>query len=351
MSEAAAKGAERLRTNRLAIWALGAATAIVAMSAGLIGTYRYLDNYWLYRGFAPPKDPTFISSKGKLVSFRVASPALGGRRQLVDVYLPPGYAAHPRERYPVVYLLHGFPGVPGSFFRAGRLGVVEDILVAVHKARPVLLVAPYGSTGPFTDKEWANGVRRGNAWETFLARDVVRGVDARYRTIRAGWARALVGLSEGGYGALNIGLHHPGEFRVLESWSGYVRADDISSIFDRRKALLRWNSPAFTLSTAAPDLRAARTFVWFYSGSVDKGLLKQNSLFARALARLHVDSHYTVVRGGHDWALWRGQAARALLAASERLVAPTASSGARHGSLVPGTGLVPGTEAVRTSHA
>jgi glutamyl/glutaminyl-tRNA synthetase len=41
-------------------------------------------------------------------------------------------------------------------------------------------------------------------------------------------ARALVGLSEGGYGALNIGLHHPGEFHVLESWSGYVVADDIA---------------------------------------------------------------------------------------------------------------------------
>ena len=324
MGAAAGRALDRVRTNRLAIWVVGAAATIVAVSGGLIGTYRYLDNYWLYRGFAPPKDPAFVSAKGGLDHFTVASAALGGRRQSVDVYLPPGYAAHPAARYPVVYLLHGFPGVPTSYFRAGRLGVVEDILVAKKLTKPVILVAPYGSTGPFTDKEWANGVRPHEAWETFFARDVVHAVDARYRTIRAGWARALVGLSEGGYGALNIGLHNPGEFHVLESWSGYVRADDIASIFGKQKALLRWNSPELTLRGAARALRAAHTFVWFYSGSVDKSLLPQNEAFARDLARLRIGSQYTVVRGGHDWALWRGQAAKALFVACKHLVPPAA---------------------------
>jgi len=339
----------RLGADRVALWSAGAAATIVAVSGGLIGTYHYLDNYWLYRGFPPPKDPAFVSTRGRLVTLKVTSAALGGRRQSVDVYLPPGYAARPAERYPVVYLLHGFPGVPTSYFRAGRLGVVEDVLVAKKKAQPAILVAPYGSTGAFTDKEWANGVRPHEDWETFLARDVVNAVDARYRTIRAGWARALVGLSEGGYGALNIGIHHPGKFKVLESWSGYTTADDIASIFGRTGALLRWNSPALTLAAAAPALRAAHTFVWFYSGSVDRGLLRQNLAFARELAKLRIPVHYSVVRGGHDWALWRGQADNALLAASERLVAPT---GARH---VPGTGQagvrhVPGTTGVRSGH-
>jgi enterochelin esterase-like enzyme len=335
MAAVAARTRERLRTNRLAVWVAGAATAILAISAGLIGTYHYLDNYWLYRGFAPPQDPAFVT-KGSFAQLTVTSAALGGRRQPVDVYLPPGYSAHPADRYPVVYLLHGFPGVPGSYFRAGRLGVVEDILLAKHLIRPAILVAPFGSTGVFTDKEWANGVRSHEGWETYLARDVVRAVDSSYRTIPAGWARAVVGLSEGGYGALNIGVHHPGEFRVLESWSGYVLADDIASIFGRREALLRWNSPALMLPAVAPALRAAHTFVWFYSGSVD-GLLGQNEQFERELVRLGISSHFSVLRGGHDWALWRGDAANALLAASEHLVPSRAPAGARH---VPGTGGV-----------
>jgi enterochelin esterase-like enzyme len=347
MVAAATRTLEQLRHNRLALWMVGASATILAVSAGLIGTYRYLDNYWLYRGFAPPKDPAFVSSKGRLLRVDIRSAALGDRKQPLYVYLPPGYASHPTERYPVVYLLHGFPGMPVTYFRAGRLGVVEDILVAKRRIKPVILVAPFGSTGAFTDKEWANGVRKHEAWETFLARDVVKAVDARYRTIAAPWARALVGLSEGGYGALNIGLHHAGEFHVLESWSGYEQVDNIASIFGRKPAALRWNSPAETLSAAAPALRAAHTYVWFYSGSVDKSLLTQNAAFARALARLHIASRYMIVRGGHDWALWRGQAARALYVACEHLVPVDArhlvSVGARHRSAgarhVPGTGL------------
>jgi enterochelin esterase-like enzyme len=306
--------------HSLALWIVGTTAAAAAIGAGVVGVYRYIDNYWLYRGFPAPKDPAYVLQKGTLATFKVRSPALGGRLQPVDVYLPPGYAQHPADRYPVIYLLHGFPGVPSSYFRAGRLGVVEDILVTRHRARPAILVAPYGSTGPFTDKEWANGVRPHEDWDTFVANDVVRAVDARYRTIPAGWARALVGLSEGGYGALNIGLQHPGEFHVLESWSGYVLADNITSIFGGRKTLLRKNSPALTLPAAARALRAAHTYVWFYSGSTDTSLLAQNRQFEAELARLRIPSRYTVVRGGHDWALWRGQAAKALYAASTRLV-------------------------------
>jgi enterochelin esterase-like enzyme len=323
MSAVAVRMVEHLRTRRLPLWIALAMTGALAIAVGVVGLYRYVDNYWQYRGFAPPTDPTFVSTKGTFASLTVASAALGGRAQPVDVYLPPGYAAHPRTRYPVVYLLHGFPGVPSSYFKAGRLGVVEDILLAKRLIRPVILVAPFGSTGVFTDKEWANGVRPHEGWETYFARDVVHAVDTRFRTIGAGWARALVGLSEGGYGALNIAAHHPGEFHVLESWSGYVKADNISSIFGRKKAVLLRNSPAVTFPEVAAKLRRAHTYVWFYSGSVDK-LLGQNRTFERELQRLHIPSHFYVVRGGHDWALWRGQASRALVAATDALDRPGA---------------------------
>jgi enterochelin esterase-like enzyme len=284
------------------------------LAVGLLGAYRYVENYWVYRGFAPPHDASFVKTHGTTTRFYVASPALGGRRQPVDVYLPPGYAAHPLARYPVLYLLHGFPGRPGAFLDTVRMGVVEDELTALHKVRPAILVMPFGSTGSFTDEEWANGVRPGSAWETFVARDLVRAVDSRYRTIRSGAGRALAGLSEGGYGALNIGLHHPGEFRVLESWSGYVRADDVEAVFGHRRSLLAANSPSQTLATVAQRLRNVHTYVWFYSGS-DDHFLAENEQFAAA----GVAHRFFVVRGGHNWALWRGNAARALLAASRRL--------------------------------
>jgi putative tributyrin esterase len=301
----------------------GAAAAVVFLVAGALGTYRYVQNFWLYRGFPPPRDPAFVHDTGTVQRFYVASAAIGGRRQPVDVYLPPGYAAHPHARYPVFYLLHGVPGRPGAFLRTVRLGVVEDVLLARRMIRPMILVMPFGSTGAFTDKEWANGIRPHEGWETFVSRDLVRAVDARYRTIRAGRGRALGGLSEGGYGALNIGIHDPGRFRVLESWSGYQRADDIRSIFGHSAALLRWNSPQKTVTARAAALRKHHTYLWFYTGSSDT-MRAQNDAFAATLARLGLSHRFTVLRGGHDWALWRAQAANALLAASRHLGAPRA---------------------------
>ncbi len=134
----------------------------------------------------------------------------------------------------------------------------------------------------------------------------------------SGSARALAGLSEGGYGALNIGIHHPGEFAVLESWSGYQRADPIRSIFGINRAVLTRNSPSLTLGAAAAKLRRAHTYVWFYSGT-DDHFVKQNTAFAAELKRDHIPHHYFVVHGGHNWGIWRGNASRALIAMSRRL--------------------------------
>ena len=69
---------------------------------------------------------------------------------------------------------------------------------------------------------------------------------------------------------------------------------------------------------AAGALRRAHTTFWFYSGTTDR-LLPQNTRFAAELRDVHLPHTYFVVRGGHNWALWRGNAAGAYLAASRRL--------------------------------
>ncbi|MGE5272644.1 MAG: alpha/beta hydrolase [Verrucomicrobiota bacterium] len=315
----AGPGAETVDSRaRLGPAAVAAGLIGVFLAVGAVGVYRYARGFWLYRGFPPPSDPAFVSARGSAERIYVASAALGGRSQPVDVYLPPGYSTSPRRRYPVLYLLHGFPGRPGAFLQTVRMGVVEDVLVARRRIRPVILVMPFGSTGTFTDEEWVDGVRPHEGWATFVSRDLVRAVDSRFRTIPSGTARAIGGLSEGGYGAIDIALHHPREFRVVESWSGYERADPIRSIFGHDRARLRANSPLLQLGHAAPALRDAGTRFWFYSGSDDR-LLGQNEQFAAELARLHIPYRFFVRRGGHTWALWRGNAAVALLAAARHL--------------------------------
>jgi enterochelin esterase-like enzyme len=298
----------RIRSKPVALVGLALFIALFS-GVGAIGAFRYGRGYWLYRGFPPPHDPAFVAQVGTPERIAVSSEAVGGRSQEVYVYLPPGYEANPNRRYPVFYLLHGFPGRPAAFLLTVRAGVVEDVLLAKHFAGPMILVMPFGSTSTFTDKEWANGVRPNEGWETFVARDLVRAIDSRYRTIPNGAGRALGGLSEGGYGALNIGLHHPGEFRVLESWSGYERADDIKSVFEHRRRVLAWNSPLVQLPHVAAALRRAHTYVWFYSGSDDRASLgRENAAFDSALSKSDIPHRFLRVRGGHTWSVWRGKA-------------------------------------------
>jgi enterochelin esterase-like enzyme len=302
----------------LARWTLVLPPVLFAVAVGAVGIFRYVDNFWLYRGFPAPKEPAYVSVQGTKETISVASAALGGGHQQVIVYLPPGYASHPTRRYPVFYLLHGFPGFPEQFLLTGQMGVHLDALVAKKRIRPLILVMPFGSTGTFTDKEWVNGVRPNEGWETFVARDVVRAIDARYRTIATGAGRALGGLSEGGYAALNIALHHPAEFAVIESWSGYQVADNIRSIFGGRKDLLAYNSPSAHVVRVAAALRRHHVYIWFYSGTNDR-LHSQNEAFAAQLTALGISHEFFLVRGGHNWAIWRSQAERALTVAGTRL--------------------------------
>ena len=313
-------GTGRRSPRSAATWLAPVAAALVGafIAVGFVGVNRYGRNYWLYRGFPPPHDPAYVTQKGSTEQFKVASAALGGRSQQVYVYLPPGYKDHPSRRYPVLYLLHGFPGRPLAFLLTVRMGVVEDELVAKHAAQPLILVMPFGSTGTFTDKEWVDGLGSYEGWGTFVSRDVVRAVDARYRTIASPAGRGIGGLSEGGYGAINIGLHNPREFSLVESWSGYQVAAHNHSIFGRQLAGVLRNSPLDQLGEKAPVLRRAQTYFWFYTGT-DDALRNENRAFAAALTSARVPHTYLELKGGHNWALWRGMAWRSYLTAARRL--------------------------------
>jgi len=301
-------------------WLTPVAVTVLAtfIAVGFVGVDRYGTNYWLYRGFPPPHDPAYVTQRGSVEHIKVASKALGGRSQEVYVYLPPGYASHPTKRYPVLYLLHGFPGRPLAFLLTVRMGVVEDALVAKHQAQPLILVMPFGSTGTFTDKEWANGLGPYEGWRKFVSRDVVRAIDTNYRTIASRAGRGIGGLSEGGYGAINITLHAPTEFSLVESWSGYEVAVHNHSIFGRQLAGLPQNTPLDRLRVAASILRRLHTYFWFYTGR-DDPLGNENRAFASELTAAGVPHTYLELRGGHNWALWRGMAWRSYLAAARRL--------------------------------
>ena len=145
------------------------------------------------------------------------SVALSGRVH-ARVVLPPGYSDS-KKRYPVVYFLHGLPANAAAY--RGNDWLID----ALERAGPAILVIPQGARVGDTDPEYLNW-GAGRNWETYVATEVPRYVDAHFRTIHSRSGRAIVGVSAGGYGAMILGLHHLAEFSVIESWSGYFHPTD-----------------------------------------------------------------------------------------------------------------------------
>ena len=134
------------------------------------------------------------------------------------VVLPPGYSDS-TKRYPVIYFLHGLPANAAAY--RGNDWLIDEL----ERAGPAILVIPQGARVGDRDPEYLNW-GAGRNWETYVATEVPRYVDAHFRTIRSRSGRAIVGVSAGGYGAMILGLHHLAEFSVIESWSGYFHPTD-----------------------------------------------------------------------------------------------------------------------------
>ena len=143
-------------------------------------------------------------------------------------------------------------------------------------------------------------------------------MDAQFRTAATRASRAIAGLSEGGYAAIDIALHHPQEFSVVESWSGYEKPDPLRSIFGPKLQLLKANDPRLLLPREAGELRRLGTYFWLYSSSEDRFHV-QNAAFAAQLRALHLRYRYFEDYGGHNWALWRKNAPLAYVTAADRL--------------------------------
>lgn len=142
------------------------------------------------------------------------NPLADSSTRSVPVYLPPDYAQNEGTRYPVVYFLHGFSGSGLQWMNVSPFtnNVPErlDALIVEGKIPPMLgvFVDGWSSLG---GSQWINSEGIGR-YRDLVARDMVLWVDRTFRTLAKGTARALVGKSSGGYGALVISRFHPDTF-------------------------------------------------------------------------------------------------------------------------------------------
>jgi putative tributyrin esterase len=223
-------------------------------------------------------------------------------------------------RFPVLYLLHGLYGDYQNWdTRTGLENYASD--------RHLVIVMP--DTG---DSWYANSATiPADKFEDYIVKDLIAEIDEKYRTIRERHARAIAGLSMGGYGALKFALRYPELFAFAGSLSGALNAaQDLDTIrpefrskllevFGNEGSSTRAENDVFRLL----DKPNHRTYPYLYlaCGTADS-FLDVNRAFAQQLSSRRIVYEYHETPGGHTWEYWDG-ALPQLLQAVERTLGDT----------------------------
>ncbi|GAB3454182.1 alpha/beta hydrolase family protein [Massilia terrae] len=213
------------------------------------------------------------------------------------VILPASYRQG-NARYPTVYLLHGWSGNDQDWAMEGNAGPLADTY-------GVILVMPDGGY----DKWYVDSpVSSGDKYDTYVGEEVVAFVDQHFRTVPQRQARAITGLSMGGFGALHIALGHPGTFGTAGSISGGVDPRPFTEKWNLKAAFgdpVRnadyWNSQA--IISNAERLGASGIGLAIDCG-VDDFFAPVNRALHQRLLELKVAHDYTERPGGHTWDYW-----------------------------------------------
>ena len=232
-----------------------------------------------------------------------------GEIRRIFVYTPPRYDQG-TERYPVLYLQHGWGEDEAGWSDQGHENFILDNLIAAKKAVPMIIVNENGMTGVhfqpppaprlgaapnpprppravsrfFMDERYA-------AVDGVISHDLILYIDENFRTIADRDHRALAGLSMGGAQALRIGLNHLDQFAYLGAFSPAIAITDTSKDYDGVLA-----DPA--------KINQQLHLLWIGIGS-DDFLLEPVSRSHEVLEKAGIKHVWVNSSGAHVWTVWR----------------------------------------------
>lgn len=220
----------------------------------------------------------------------------------LTVYTPAGYEDS-KESYPVFYLLHGMGGDENAWSELGRAAQILDNLIAQGKAKPMIVVMTNGNAS----QEAAPGETSAGllppttqlpktmegSFETSFP-EVVDFIDSHYRTIPQKSARAIAGLSMGGFHSLHISKEYPDMFDYVGLFSAAIMPNKgvrspIYSDFEGKLKKQFDKKPAL---------------YWIAIGNKDF-LYDANNQFRKILDSNNYPYEYFETGDGHIWKNWR----------------------------------------------
>ena len=229
--------------------------------------------------------------------------AVAGFDRRLSVYTPAGYNPCGKTRYPVLYVLHGIGGDEDAWLEQGRAAQILDNLIASGQAKPMIVVFTNGnisqeaapgqnSTGYVNPTMQLPKTMEGTFETSFP--EIVKFIDANYKTIAKKQSRAICGLSMGGFHTLYISLNYPDMFNYSGMFSAAIGVDGqqmcpMYENFDAKLATYFSKKPAL---------------LWIGCGKTDF-LYKSNIDFMAKMDANGQPYKYMETEGGHIWRNWR----------------------------------------------
>ena len=244
---------------------------------------------------------------GTLAKVWYNSPTLDLTRRMY-VYTPPGYADS-KEKYPVLYLLHGGGGDEDAWTSLGRANYILDNLIAQGKAKPMIVVMTNGNPDqtiaisdqkmePVAEQAAAAGgpmTMGSNDFPKSIVNDVIPYIEKHYRVLTNKENRALAGLSMGALQTQITGMNNPDLFNYLGVFSIGLQMEfgetttDLIKAYDTNLDVLKKNG-----------------FKLFYVGVGKDDFVYEGVKLLRAKLDEHDFKYiYNETAGGHTWANWR----------------------------------------------
>jgi enterochelin esterase-like enzyme len=207
---------------------------------------------------------------------------VSGQEESCQIYLPPDYDQTDR-RYPVLYLLHGWPYAAADW---DSLGVEEvaDASIQAGTLPPFIIVLPRSS-----ERMYNNTAGGDQSFEGQVISDLIPYVDATHRTMASRDGRAIGGISRGGVWSLEIAFRHIDLFAAVGTHSPALKDNMAPTVYD----------PFYLLQH--PDVASLRIYV--SAGDTDWASPAARSLH-EALDERSIPHQFIVHLGGHAAALW-----------------------------------------------
>jgi enterochelin esterase family protein len=220
-----------------------------------------------------------------------------GRASDFYVYTPPDY--NPKNKYPVLYLLHGYSDDASGWTAVGRAHVILDNLIAQNKIKPMVVVMPlgYGTMDMIThtwtawsDKELVN--RNFTQYNQILLNEVRPQAEKMYSISKDRKDNAIAGLSMGGGESLRTGLNHLDDFAYIGAFSSAVPDKaDFDQVFPNLASEVQKDKDRLKL-------------LWVACGTDDR-LITSNRAFTAWLKQQQIPVTVIETPGRHTWMVWR----------------------------------------------